>query len=242
MKNKKVYLSVILAVVILCFIILLDLLTKHFIIVELIPKVGDSIDVIPGFINFVYVKNTGAAWGMLAGRPIFLIIISLIILGIYIWFYVLRVRKFKHKTSIVLGISAGLIAGGCIGNLVDRIAFGYVRDFINFQFFNFPVFNFADVALTFGIILMMIYFLFIFSKEESKNKNNELKTNISSDEKQINIDLSNSVIEPLPKENNGSDNTNIGKENNDDNKENLDKNTEKNEKNEEKTSNSDKGE
>ena len=238
MKNKKIYLSIILSVSILCFIILLDLLTKHFIIVELIPKVGDSIDVIPGFINFIYVKNTGAAWGMLAGRPIFLIIISIIILGIYIWFYVLRIKKLQNKVSKVLSISVGLIAGGCIGNLVDRIAFGYVRDFINFEFMNFPVFNFADVALTFGIILMVIYFLFIFSKEDDRKKVKQGNNNVGENE-QVNIDLSNLTNEPI-----GHDNSNED-EHKPDKNENIDNKNEKVndlDKNQEKASNSKKGE
>lgn len=165
MKNKKIIVSLILAITLTIFLLVLDLLTKHFII-QLIPNVGDAIDVIPNFINFVYVKNTGAAWGMLAGRPIFLIIASIIILAVYLWFFISRIKKFKDKTSIALGISVGFITGGCLGNLVDRIVLGYVRDFINFEFMQFPVFNFADIALTVGVILMLIYFIFIFKQED----------------------------------------------------------------------------
>lgn len=165
MKNKNLLISVLLPSLIFAGILLLDLLTKHFIIDKL-PNEGDSMEVIPNFINFVYVKNTGAAWGVLAGRPIFLIVVSLIIMAIYLAFYILRAKKFNGKIHACLAVSVGLIAGGCFGNLIDRIALGYVRDFINFQFFDFPVFNFADVALTFGIIVMVIYFFFIYTKEE----------------------------------------------------------------------------
>ena len=167
MKNKKLLISIFVPISIFIFILILDLLTKNFII-KLIPNEGDAIKVIPGFINFVHVKNTGAAWGILAGRPIFLILISIIILGLYLAFYIIRNKKHKCETSLVFSISVGLIAGGCLGNLVDRIVFGYVRDFINFEFISFPVFNFADISLTFGIILMIIYFFFIYSKEEKK--------------------------------------------------------------------------
>ncbi len=167
MKNKKLLISILVPISIFIFILALDLLTKNFII-KLIPNEGDAIKVIPGFINFVYVKNTGAAWGVLSGRPIFLILISIIILGLYLAFYIIRNKKHKCETSLVFSISVGLIAGGCLGNLVDRIVFGYVRDFINFEFISFPVFNFADISLTFGIILMIIYFFFIYSKEEKK--------------------------------------------------------------------------
>ena len=176
MKNRKIYLAVLLASVISVAMILLDLLTKYF-IVQMIPNVGDNMDVIPGFINFIFVKNTGAAWGMLAGRPIFLIIVSIIVLALYIAFFILKVKKNKEKTSLLLGISTGFIVGGCLGNMYDRIFLGYVRDFINFEFITFPVFNFADVALTIGVILLIIYFLFIYTKEmkieESREKVDE---------------------------------------------------------------------
>lgn len=172
MKNKR-NLSIIIAFSVLACILLLDLLTKGLIIPNLIPNVGDSINVIPGFINFVYVKNTGAAWGMMEGRPVFLIIISIIVLGLLIAYYILRLKKTGNKSSVLFGLSIGLVAGGCLGNLFDRIAFGYVRDFINFQFMEFPVFNFADVALTAGMIVILIYFAFYYSKEEKLLKNQE---------------------------------------------------------------------
>ena len=172
MKNKKMWISIILAISIFGGILLLDLLTKGLIITNLIPNVGDRVGVIPKLISFIYVKNYGAAWGILGGRNIFLIVMSIIILGLFITFYVLRVKKVKNKTSCLLGISVGLIVGGCIGNLFDRLIFGYVRDFINFDFMDFPVFNFADIALTFGVIIMVIYFFFFYTKEE-KNEENE---------------------------------------------------------------------
>ena len=168
MKNKLI-LSIFLACGIFAFILIADLLSKHFIF-QALPNAGDSMEVISGFFNFLHVENTGAAWGMLAGRPIFLIIISLVILGVYLWFYAIRLKKHKGNTSIVLSISVGLIVGGCFGNLIDRVVFGYVRDFINLQFMEFPVFNVADISLTIGIILMIAYFIFIYSKEDKKQE------------------------------------------------------------------------
>lgn len=169
MKNKFL-LSIILSISIFAGVVLLDLLTKGLIIPNLIPKVGNREEVIPNFISFIYVKNFGAAWGILGGRNVFLIVISIVILALFIAFYVLRIRRVGNKSSCLLGISVGLIGGGCIGNLFDRIVFGYVRDFINFDFMDFPVFNFADVALTFGVIVMIVYFLFYYKKEETVEK------------------------------------------------------------------------
>ena len=183
MKNKLL-LSIFLAISIFIFTLMLDFLTKGLIISNLIPSVGDRIGVIPKFISFIYVRNTGAAWGILGGRPVFLIIMSILILGLFITYYVLRVKKVKNNSSCLLGISVGLIAGGCIGNLFDRIVFGYVRDFINFDFMNFPVFNFADVALTFGVIIMIVYFLFYYSKEEkTENRSPIIIEKTQNDEK-----------------------------------------------------------
>lgn len=187
MKNKKL-LSPLLAIGIFIVVLLLDLLTKEFIISGLLPNVGDSVNVLPGFINFVYVKNTGAAWGMLAGRPVFLIVISIIVLGLLLAYYLLRLKKYGKHSSILFGISIGLVAGGCVGNLVDRIFLGYVRDFINFQFMEFPVFNFADVALTVGVIVMLVYFVFYFSKEEYLLKKEQ---NAMHGDGQVSISLSN---------------------------------------------------
>lgn len=166
MKNKKFLISIILSCSIFVLVLLADLLTKGLIIPNLIPNVGDRVGIIPKLISFIYVKNYGAAWGILGGRNIFLIVMSIVILALFITFYVLRVKKVRNNSSCLLGISVGLIAGGCIGNLFDRLVFGYVRDFINFDFMNFPVFNFADIALTFGVIIMVIYFLFFFAKED----------------------------------------------------------------------------
>lgn len=209
MKNKKLILSISLACGIFAIILLFDLLSKYFITKKL-PNTGDGVDVIPGFINFIYVQNTGAAWGMLAGRPVFLIIISLIILAVYLWFYYLRLKKLKNKTSIILSISVGLIAGGCIGNLVDRIAFGYVRDFINFQFIDFPVFNVADISLTIGIIIMIIYFVFIYSKEDRKIAMSKVEV-----EKLLDMSEVEKIDEEISRlESNKDSNSSIDKDNN----------------------------
>lgn len=165
MKNKRAILAIVLPCVLFALLLTLDLVSKH-LIDKSLGTVGASREIIHGFISFIYVHNSGAAWGIFSGRPIFLIIISIIVIALFIAFYVLRLRKFKDKISLWLSVSLGFIAGGCFGNLIDRIAFGYVRDFINFDFMNFPVFNVADICLTVGIILLFIYFIFFYSKEE----------------------------------------------------------------------------
>lgn len=207
MKDKiKKFLSPIIAISICVGVLLLDLLTKGLIIKYVVPNVGDSAKVLPPLINFIYVKNTGAAWGIFGGRPIFLIIFTSIILALFITFYVLRVKKSGEKSSILLAVSTGLIVGGALGNLIDRIIFGYVRDFINFMFINFPVFNFADISLTFGVIIVAIYFIFYYSKEEARvkkiseniEKNSE---NTPKNDKKDEIIIENQKNDDLDKEN-----------------------------------------
>lgn len=196
MKNKKLFLSIILACSFFAVVLISDLISKHFIF-KILPNYGDSRDFINGFINIVHVENKGAAWGIMAGRPIFLIVVSLVVLALFLTFYILRAKKLKGKTSILLGICAGLISAGCLGNLIDRIAFGYVRDFINFQFMNFPVFNIADISVCVSIVLLIVYFLFIYPKEEKKdvekdkkeNLNNKEEFNEKADQNQSNVEI-----------------------------------------------------
>ena len=146
----------------------LDIVTKYVATAHLAE--GESASFLPGFMNFVVVFNNGAAWNSFAGEQILLIILTIAIISLFLAYYIVRYIRSKLPMSKLFGIAVGLIAGGCFGNLYDRIGFGYVRDFLNFQFMNFPVFNIADMALTFGIIVLVIYFIFIYPKEEKKLK------------------------------------------------------------------------
>ena len=128
-------------------------------------------------------KNKGAAWGIFSDGTIFLTIISIIGIIIMVTFYSISLVRLKEKPSKLLAITVGMLVGGAFGNLVDRLAFGYVRDFINFDFINFPVFNFADASLTIGIVLILIYFVFFFKfsdkkrEKDDKNDINDKKDN-----------------------------------------------------------------
>ena len=174
MKNKKI-LSPIIAALIFAVVLVADLVSKEVVTSNLLPNVGDSARVIPGFISFIYVQNKGAAWGMMSNNTVFLAVLSAVILVLMIVFYVLRVRQVKHNSSMWLSVSMGLIAGGCLGNFVDRVFLGFVRDFISVDFISFPVFNVADIALTVGVVCVAIYFLFFYGKEEKDLKKKDDK-------------------------------------------------------------------
>lgn len=144
--------------------ILIDQISKYYI--QYTPALHGKIELIPNFLYVTYVKNTGVAWSMLSGKTVFLIIIGIIETAVLIYFLVM-VLKAKNKPYIV---ALSLMIGGAIGNLIDRIMFGYVRDFIDtYPFgYNFPVFNVADSALCIGVGIILILMIY----EERKEKRN----------------------------------------------------------------------
>ena len=146
-------------ITIIVFVLVIDLITKHFLFdvnyFNLIPNVI-SVATNGG--------NDGAAWGMLSGKKLTLIIITCIMLvALFIFNYFV-----KDKNTLYC-VSFAFIVGGAIGNLIDRIWLGYVRDFIYLDFMpTFPTFNVADSFLCVGATLMIIYILFFSSKKEEK--------------------------------------------------------------------------
>ncbi|MFN4226928.1 MAG: signal peptidase II [Candidatus Ratteibacteria bacterium] len=131
------------------FVFFLDQITKSF-VVNLLKKFDGNID-ITSFFSLTFVKNKGIVFGLFSSEKtkIFIIIFSLIAI-FSIFFIVFKFEKYRE-------FSLGLVTGGIIGNLIDRIKYGYVIDFINFHFF--PVFNLADAFVTIGIILFFLRYL-----------------------------------------------------------------------------------
>ena len=106
-----------------------DQLSKEWIVKVTKGVEGRGFPVIKGLVNFTYVKNDGASMGLFGGQRIFLIIVTLVVFALGIWYYV------KNRPENTLFIAAtSLIASGAVGNLIDRIAFSYVRDFIEVTF------------------------------------------------------------------------------------------------------------
>ena len=113
--------------------------------------------------DFLWLKtvfNEGAAWGSFAGGRWIFIVISVLCAGIFIYLLISK-KRFNSK---FFKVSIGFLLGGLLGNLFDRIVFAGVRDFIFFKFINFPVFNVADIAVTVGTIMLIIYILFLYPK------------------------------------------------------------------------------
>ncbi|MBQ7798823.1 MAG: signal peptidase II [Clostridia bacterium] len=114
--------------------------------------------------------NTGAAFGIFSKSTTFLIVISIVIVLCLI--FVDLMLKINTKTY---SVGFGLIMAGAIGNFVDRIMLGYVRDFIMFDFWHsFPIFNFADCCIVIGAILVCVHFIFL-SKSRNTTSNKDEK-------------------------------------------------------------------
>lgn len=111
---------------------------------------------LPGLFIFSLVKNTGAAWGIFSDQRIFFIIITLVALG----FMAYLGKDFNLKTKPIFSAAWILIITGTIGNFIDRLLIGYVRDFVTFAFIDFPSFNFADMCLTVGVTALAVDILF----------------------------------------------------------------------------------
>ena len=156
---------------IIAFVLAVDLVTKALIVTE--NSLGTETSLIGNIVVILPTKNSGAGFSMLSGKRWFLIITTFIFLIAIAVFDLLYQKK-----SALFCTATGLVIGGAIGNLVDRLLFGYVRDFIYLKFINFAVFNVADMALTVGIILLLVYIIFYSSKTEqnvetqSQNKDN----------------------------------------------------------------------
>lgn len=135
-------------------LLFLDQITKYAIAASL--ELYESITIIPNFFYITYVQNTGAAWSMLEGKMGFFYVIGIVFLIAMVYFYRNTPKKeWFTRLGIVLMMS------GTVGNLIDRFAFQYVRDFLDFIIlgYDFPIFNVADIALCVGVgcILLDVY-------------------------------------------------------------------------------------
>lgn len=146
-------------------LVVIDQVVKILVISKM--ALQQSIQVINNFFNITYVRNTGAAWSILSGNVLLLIMISIIALGVI--YYYLIIDKELKKIHIV---SYSMLIGGIIGNLIDRVVHGYVIDYLDFKIFNynFPIFNIADTLIVISIIIIGISLIVGEYREQNKNK------------------------------------------------------------------------
>jgi signal peptidase II len=151
-------------------VILLDQLTKLWVRTGFIYG-GEPQAVIPGFFNLVYVRNSGAAWGMFGGQQALLVLLSIVVLALLAGCH----RRLLNPT-LDHRIALGLMTGGILGNLIDRIRIGWVTDFLDFHIgaWHWPAFNVADSAICVAVGIYLLSSLW--------HHRHPLKSNGSNDE------------------------------------------------------------
>ena len=112
---------------------------------------------IEGALELTYLENRGAVWGLMQGWRIVFLIATVLFLSVIIWFYCKKRRNMTALTRII----RSLLFSGAVGNLIDRVLLGYVRDMIYVSLINFPVFNVADSAITIAAALLVIETFFV---------------------------------------------------------------------------------
>jgi signal peptidase II len=151
-KRKYVILAVLTT-----FIIVLDQLTKYMVVDRF--RYGESVPMIPGFFSLTYIRNTGAAFGLLAHSnpafriPFFVVVPLVALIAIAFIFRKIPDRDLKLSSAL------SLVIGGAIGNLIDRVMLSYVVDFLDFHWryeYHFPAFNVADMAICVGVGILML--------------------------------------------------------------------------------------
>lgn len=150
---------------IILFVVILDRLTKMAAAGGLVP--GESIPVIENIFHITYVQNTGAAFSLLEGQRAFLIVLPAILIVAVIVFLAWKCKE-EHWS---LKLALALIAAGGLGNLIDRLIYGYVVDFLDFRVW--PVFNVADIAVCAGCGLLLLYVIVFDRKHRGETKNEE---------------------------------------------------------------------
>lgn len=172
---KDIIIWLVLPILAIVGLIVLDQLTKFW-FTNLFKEHGNT-TFIKGFLSFTYTVNTGSAFSFLANKDwaqTFFKIFTFIALIVFVFALVYSIGK-RFKT---LSVSLVLIISGTIGNLIDRLVCNGVTDFIRLDFINFPIFNLADMLLTFGVIIFIVHYFFldknaVFKKQpkEEKDKN-----------------------------------------------------------------------
>ena len=143
--RKKFIIILLAAAIIIAAHLITKLLINHFL------ELGKSIPIIKSILHITLVHNQGAAFGILQGFSSALVWISVIVIGLIIYFY----DRIPRKKSVMVYVA--LILGGTISNLADRLRLAYIIDFVDFRVW--PAFNIADIALTVGVIGLIIYLI-----------------------------------------------------------------------------------
>lgn len=131
------------------FVIALDQITKRIVATTFLP--GESRIVIPHLLHWTYEQNQHGAFGLFGNNPFLLIVMAIVVLAVFWW-------SFREQAAVspAVRIAFGMILGGAIGNIVDRLHYGFVVDFIDFYRVWPDIFNVADACITTGVALLIL--------------------------------------------------------------------------------------
>lgn len=145
----------------LLILVIIDRITKRMAVVRL--KDQPAFNIIDGVLEFNYLENRGAAFGMLQNQKMFFVFVALVFLGVILF---VLFRTPDQKKYWKLHILLTMIAGGAVGNMIDRLTLDYVVDFIYIVLINFPIFNVADMYVTFATFILIIQVLFVYQEND----------------------------------------------------------------------------
>ena len=142
-------------------LVITDQLTKHLAVVRL--KNQAAYNLINGILEFNYLENRGAAFGVLQNQKYFFVFVALIFIGVIV-FVLIKVPTQKKYYS--LNILLVMIAAGAVGNMIDRVRYDYVVDFIYLVCLQFPIFNVADIYVTTATVILVFQILFVYKTND----------------------------------------------------------------------------
>lgn len=154
----------IIPIILAAVLIAVDQITKYIALTSLKP-VG-NMTFIDGFMDFTFVENRGAAFGILNGKTWLLLLLAVVICAVLVvaMSKMPDTREYKWLKWTLM-----LILAGAVGNIIDRLLKGYVVDFFEFTFITWPVFNMADIYVVVGTIVMALLVIFVIKEDDSKN-------------------------------------------------------------------------
>ena len=154
----------IIPIILAAVLIAVDQITKYIALTSLKPL--GNMTFIDGFMDFTFVENRGAAFGILNGKTWLLLLLAVVICAVLVvaMSKMPDTREYKWLKWTLM-----LILAGAVGNIIDRLLRGYVVDFFEFTFITWPVFNMADIYVVVGTIVMALLVIFVIKEDDSKN-------------------------------------------------------------------------
>ncbi len=160
-ETKKTFKIHIVPIIFIGLLTAIDQLTKFMVTSSF--ELYESRPVIRNILSFTYIQNRGVAWGMFQGKiPVFLILTAIILV---LCFFIYSNLEGQDKYKI-LRANIVILVAGALGNMIDRVKLGFVVDFFEVKFIDFPVFNVADIYVVVSMIMIFILIMFKYSNEE----------------------------------------------------------------------------